>query len=134
MILTTISKLIKSLFCLKNTNDEITHSTFHVTIQQQTPFPKKQPPKTKIKKKINPNKLIDEIKHNIIYLSGLLEQMEDIIEYQSYYQKVDSLKQQSKGCLRILFRLNQRAPYYKTTIKMVYEHTKEISSLVNFQV
>ena len=48
----------------------------------------------------------------------------------TYVIKLRDLKEQSQGCLRILFRMKEEAPYFAHTLKTVYSHTKTVSQLL----
>jgi len=80
--------------------------------------------------KISKDKVTTQIKKNIYFLETLITELEEHIEYYTYTLKLHELKDQSQGCLRILFRIKEDAPYYLNTLKTVYSHTKTISELM----
>lgn len=78
---------------------------------------------------INKNKLIIRIKKNIFYLESLSTELTEP-EYQEYYEMVTDLKKQSEGCLKIVYRIKETAPYFRNTMKAIVNHTKTIYKLI----
>lgn len=89
--------------------------------------------KLKPKAEIDVDKLTLKIKNNIFYLEELMFQLEDMIIYKKYHQKITDLKQQSEGSLKILYRMKKEAPYYQATVRTIAQHTNTIAQLMSIQ-
>lgn len=96
-------------------------------IEPQIKFIKKTQKKSK---PIDKERVMTQIKNNIYFLDTLIVEMEAFEEYFTYVIKLRDLKEQSQGCLRILFRMKEEAPYFAHTLKTVYSHTKTVSQLL----
>lgn len=81
--------------------------------------------------KLNKRAINQKIRINIFFIDNLMNEMESLNEYLSYYEKLKNLKQQSQNSLKILYRINDDAPYYVSTLKAVLRHTKIISQLLH---
>jgi hypothetical protein len=86
-----------------------------------------------IVKKINKQDLDKKIKNNIFFINSLMEKMDSIEEYSSYYKKLKDLKTQSKNSLSLLHRMSEEAPYYFNTVKAILKHTTVIGRLVEIE-
>ena len=90
-------------------------------------------------KKNNPNankfitfdQLNEKIRNNIFFLETLVESLDRHPKYLKYKTKVLDLKKQSEDSLKIIMRIDKKAPYYQTTMKSVVQHTNTVSKLVN---
>lgn len=96
-------------------------------VKPQLQFVKKKQKKSKT---IDRQRVIAQIKNNIYFLETLIVEMEGFPEYSTYVVKLREMKDQSQGCLRILFRINKESIYFPHTLKTVYSHTKTISELM----
>ena len=96
-------------------------------VEPQLKFVKREKNKSK---NIDKQRVIAQIKNNIYFLETLIVEMEGFSEYSTYVIKLREMKEQSQGCLRILFRINKEAIYFSHTLKTVYSHTKTISELM----
>jgi hypothetical protein len=96
-------------------------------VEPQLKFVKKPVKKSK---PIDKDRVMTQIKNNIYFLETLIVEMEAFAEYSTYVVKLRDMKEQSQGCLRILFRMKEDAPYFAHTLKTVYSHTKTISQLM----
>lgn len=96
-------------------------------VKPQLQFVKREKNKSKT---IDRQRVMAQIKNNIYFLETLIVEMEGFPEYSTYVVKLREMKEQSQGCLRILFRINKKAIYFPHTLKTVYSHTKTISELM----
>lgn len=77
------------------------------------------------------DQLHDRIRNNIFFLESLIESLEHHPKYLKYKNKVIDLKKQSEDSLKIMMRINKKAPYYQATMKSVVQHTNTVSKLIN---
>lgn len=77
------------------------------------------------------NQLIDRIRNNIFFLENLVYSLDKHPKYLKYKNKVLDLQKQSEDSLKIVLRINKKAPYYQATMKSVIQHTNTVSKLVN---
>jgi len=88
----------------------------------------------RVQSKKNPNnsgKTLElTIKHNIFYLNQLKDVFVKIDVAHLHINKINDLIEQSEGNIRILYKLNPKAPYYISTIAMIKSHTLVIHELI----
>lgn len=72
-----------------------------------------------------------KIRNNIFFLETLIESLDRHPKYLKHKNKVLDLKKQSDDSLKIMMRINRKAPYYQATMKNVVKHTNTISKLIN---
>lgn len=77
------------------------------------------------------NQLTERIRNNIFFLENLVYSLDKHTQYLKYKNKVLDLQKQSEDSLKIVLRINKKAPYYQATMKSVIQHTNTISKLVN---
>lgn len=91
------------------------------------------PKARKIKNKVTKadrNIIIIQIQTNIYFLDTLIEEFKMFPNYDSYLYKLEDLKKQSEGCMKIIFKIKIEAPYYAHTLKTIYSHAKNIAELM----
>lgn len=82
-------------------------------------------------KTLTVEQLLERIRNNIFFLENLSVSLQKFPQYLKYKNKVDDLKKQSEDSLRIVLRIDKKAPYYQSTMKSVVIHTNHIARLVN---
>lgn len=82
-------------------------------------------------KTLTVEQLLERIRNNIFFLENLSVSLQKFPQYLKYKNKVDDLKKQSEDSLRIVLRIDKKAPYYQATMKSVVIHTNHIARLVN---
>lgn len=75
--------------------------------------------------------LTERIRNNIFFLENLIVSLKKFPQYLKYQNKVEDLKKQSEDSLRIVLRIDKKAPYYTATMKSVVLHTNHIARVVN---
>lgn len=75
--------------------------------------------------------LTERIRNNIFFLENLIISLKKFPQYLKYQNKVEDLKKQSEDSLRIVLRIDKKAPYYTATMKSVVLHTNHIARVVN---
>lgn len=78
---------------------------------------------------INKDHLLITIKRNLFFIEELILSLSNNNDYIKYYEKILDLKYQSESSYKVLIRLTEDKPYYRSTIILIYEHTMEISRL-----
>lgn len=90
--------------------------------------PTKQKPVTETSR-INIPRLETRIKKNILFLYELSLALQVDQKYASYLAKVLDMKEQSEACLKMLFKLDKKAPYFYNTVRLILNHAEVISEL-----
>lgn len=131
-----ISQSISSSQNIASTPPKISSQQQNVSLRKKTNHPvsrvKKTPTKQKLvteTSRINIPRLETRIKKNILFLYELSLALQVEQKYASYLTKVLNMKEQSEACLKMLFKLDKKAPYFYNTVRLILNHAEVVSEL-----